>query len=360
MQCAAVEERVGRAPARIPDVVTVVGLCPHAPRNALRAYLTSLCEQVAKKATRRSQGGRSARVRRAHHRQPSGGGRRVRREWTRVEPMLKELGFEGETVFTDGVHALSLAEQACADGHEVVVAVGGDRHRVQAAPGPPPERRGHARRAAARHRQRHRATLAIRATSGRRRRSCSTATRREVRPDPVGEHLVLNAIGVGLPRRHQHSRRPHQAGARHHRYLGVALVSAGQIRVAAGRARDPGPALIRAREDPRRARRPDHRRRLHPRPARGARRRPPRRHPGAGDRTVGRLPRLVAAMRGTLGRIHDTVELQSPWLELRFDRPLPMHVDGDIAVLEPPRRASRSSRRRRGVRAEARRRLVKR
>jgi diacylglycerol kinase family enzyme len=30
------------------------------------------------------------------------------------------------------------------------------------------------------------------------------------------------------------------------------------------------------------------------------------------------------------------VELQAPWLELDFDRPLPMHVDGDEAVLEPP------------------------
>jgi hypothetical protein len=63
--------------------------------------------------------------------------------------------------------------------------------------------------------------------------------------------------------------------------------------------------------------------------------------PGIG--VLGRIPRLVAAMRGTLGTISDTVELQAPWLELRFDRPLPMHVDGDIAVLEPPWPASRSS-----------------
>jgi diacylglycerol kinase family enzyme len=56
--------------------------------------------------------------------------------------------------------------------------------------------------------------------------------------------------------------------------------------------------------------------------------------PGIGP--LGRIPRLVAAMKGTLGKISDTVELQAPWLELRFDRPLPMHVDGDIAVLEPP------------------------
>jgi len=56
--------------------------------------------------------------------------------------------------------------------------------------------------------------------------------------------------------------------------------------------------------------------------------------PGIGP--LGRIPRLVAAMRGTLGRMEGTIELQAPWLELRFDRPLPMHVDGDTTMLEPP------------------------
>ena len=51
---------------------------------------------------------------------------------------------------------------------------------------------------------------------------------------------------------------------------------------------------------------------------------------------LGRLPRLLAAMRGTLGRQPGTIELQAPWIELAHDRPLSTHLDGNAVVLEPP------------------------
>ena len=41
-------------------------------------------------------------------------------------------------------------------------------------------------------------------------------------------------------------------------------------------------------------------------------------------------------MRGTLGTMAGTVELQAPWLELFFDVPLPAHLDGNQVELEPP------------------------
>jgi YegS/Rv2252/BmrU family lipid kinase len=56
--------------------------------------------------------------------------------------------------------------------------------------------------------------------------------------------------------------------------------------------------------------------------------------PGVGP--LGRLPRLAAAMRGRLGDMAGTLELQAPWLELHFEDRLPMHVDGNSTVLEPP------------------------
>jgi diacylglycerol kinase family enzyme len=41
-------------------------------------------------------------------------------------------------------------------------------------------------------------------------------------------------------------------------------------------------------------------------------------------------------MRGRLGTIEGTHELQAPWLELHFSRQLPAHLDGNPVVLEPP------------------------
>ena len=51
---------------------------------------------------------------------------------------------------------------------------------------------------------------------------------------------------------------------------------------------------------------------------------------------LGRLARLAAAMRGRLGTMKGTHELQAPWLVLHFDEPLPAHLDGNSVTLEPP------------------------
>jgi YegS/Rv2252/BmrU family lipid kinase len=56
--------------------------------------------------------------------------------------------------------------------------------------------------------------------------------------------------------------------------------------------------------------------------------------PGIG--ALGRLPRLIAAMQGTLGKKPDTLELQAPWVELHFEESLPVHIDGNVTTLEPP------------------------
>jgi YegS/Rv2252/BmrU family lipid kinase len=251
--------------------------------------------------------------------------------------MLKELGFEGETVFTERPwHAIALAEQAVREGHEVVVAVGGDGTACQAAAGlyrsgggtlgvlPLGTGNDIAR------------TLGIPRDLRAAAQVVLDGRRREVDLIRIGEHLVLNAIGVGL------LGDINTRAARIKRvrgiimYLGTALVSlvkfeSPQVVLETPDRRYEGSMTILA---------------VHGGPTTGggfilA----PRAVPDDGllDATLvpgigplGRIPRLVAAMRGTLGTISDTVELQTPWLELRFDRPLPMHVDGDIAVLEPP------------------------
>lgn len=56
-----------------------------------------------------------------------------------------------------------------------------------------------------------------------------------------------------------------------------------------------------------------------------------------GVHPLGRLTRLVAGLRGTLGRFPDTVELTVPRFELEHDTPLPAHVDGNQVELPPPR-----------------------
>ncbi len=46
--------------------------------------------------------------------------------------------------------------------------------------------------------------------------------------------------------------------------------------------------------------------------------------------------RLLTALRGTLHRTRESHMLRSPWLQLEFDEPLACHLDGNAAILEPP------------------------
>jgi diacylglycerol kinase family enzyme len=52
---------------------------------------------------------------------------------------------------------------------------------------------------------------------------------------------------------------------------------------------------------------------------------------------AGRPPRLLGAMLGRLDRWEDTVMLQSTFLEIEHQVPLPAHLDGNDHELAPPR-----------------------
>ena len=268
---------------------------------------------------------------------PAAAGGRLGREWRRVSAQLAELGQRPDVVFTERPwQAVELAEQAVRDGHRRVVAVGGDGTVCQAASGlyragggtlgilPLGTGNDAAR------------TLGLPLDW----RSALEVTldghHREVDLIQVGDYLVLNAIGIGL--------------------LGDINVRAARIKRMRGIAVYLGTALVslvRFESPPVTITTPDRRYEgamtilaVHGGPTTGGGfALCPRAVPDDGvlDATLvpgigplGRVPRLLAAMRGTLGRMPDTVELRAPWLELQFDRPLPMHVDGDTAMLEPP------------------------
>lgn len=247
------------------------------------------------------------------------------------------MGLDGEVAFTERPwHATELAERAVRDGHDRVVAVGGDGTMNQVATGlcragggtlcilPLGTGNDGAR------------TLGIPLGWKEAVQVILDGGRREVDMIQVGEHLVFNAIGVGL--------------------LGDISARAARIKLVRGLVVYLATAvvsMVRFESPPVVLETPDFRYdgamtilAVHGGPTSGGGfTLAPRAIPDDGllDATLvpgigalGRVPRLLAAMKGTLGTKEGTVELQAPWLELRFDRPLPMHVDGDEAVLEPP------------------------
>ena len=268
---------------------------------------------------------------------PAAAGGRLGREWSDHQDQLRELGVDGEVVFTEGPwHGIELARRAVKDGHQRVVAVGGDGTANQVAGGlwlasggtlgfvPLGTGNDIAR------------TLGIPLDWRRAAAAAADGQSREVDLIRVGDHVVLNAIGVGL--------------------LGDISARAARIKVIRGLAAYLATAIVsmvRFESPPVEITTPDHRYEgemtilaVHGGPTSGGGfNLAPRAVPDDGllDATLvpgigplGRVPRLLAAMKGTLGTMEGTVELQAPWLEMRFDRPLPMHVDGDEAVLKPP------------------------
>lgn len=268
---------------------------------------------------------------------PAAAGGRLGREWRRVSAALPDRGIEPDVVFTERPwHAIELAEQAVRDGHRRVVAVGGDGTMAQAAAGL--HRAGSGTLCmlplgtgndAAR-------TLGVPLDWREALQVALDGHPREVDLIRVGDFVVFNAIGVGLLGdinvRAARIKRMRGIAV----YLGTALVSLVRFESPSVTLETPdfryeGEMTILA---------------VHGGPTTGGGfNLCPRAVPDDGnlDATLvpgigplGRVPRLVAAMKGTLGRMKGTLELQVPWLELRFDRPLPMHVDGDTAMLEPP------------------------
>ncbi|MFV2071750.1 MAG: diacylglycerol kinase family protein, partial [Thermoanaerobaculales bacterium] len=258
-------------------------------------------------------------------------------EWPQTAQRLAASGLDAPVVFTNAPgHAAELAEEAVAGGVRRIAVAGGDGTVCEVAECL--HRAGAGELAilplgtgndAAR-------TLGVSSNLETASRAAATGRCRPVDLIRVGDRLVLNAIGVGLigdiNDRAAHIKWIRGMGV----YLTAALSALFRyrtqtVRVAAGEVVYEGTMLILA---------------VHNGPTTGggfALTPAARPDDGLLDAClvpemgpVGRLARLVAAMRGTLAAKTGTVELRAPWLELSFSEPLPAHFDGNSVVLEPP------------------------
>jgi YegS/Rv2252/BmrU family lipid kinase len=269
---------------------------------------------------------------------PASAGGRLAREWPRLERTLRGWGLEVNPVFTEKPwHASELAERAVRSGERLVAAAGGDGTVFETAMGlyragggtlvilPLGTGNDVARTLGVPLRLEDAVTVA------------KDGLVREVDLIRVGPYLVPNAIGLGLTA--DISERA--ARIKWIRGLVVYLVTAlvsmfrfptPQVRISTpeGVLYDGEMTIIAIHNGP---------------TSGGGFNLTPRAVPDDGllDITLvpgvgplGRVPRLIAAMRGTLGEMAGTIEAQFPWLEIEYKDTLPMHVDGNQAVLEPP------------------------
>jgi diacylglycerol kinase (ATP) len=269
---------------------------------------------------------------------PAAAGGRLAREWPRVERQLRDLGLDADAVFTEAPwHAVELAEQAAREGVETVVAAGGDGTACETAMGL--YRAGRGRLAllplgtgndAAR-------TLGVPLKFEDAARVVMDGRARAVDLIRVGEYLVPNAIGIGLTGDISERAARIKWIRGFVVYLVTALVSmfrfpTPHVRMVTdgGTCYEGDMTIIAVHNGP---------------TSGGGFNLTPAAVPDDGllDVTLvpgigpfGRLPRLMAAMKGTLGDKPDTLELQAPWLELHFEDSLPIHIDGNVTTLEPP------------------------
>ncbi|MEJ2189398.1 MAG: diacylglycerol kinase family lipid kinase [Acidobacteriota bacterium] len=268
---------------------------------------------------------------------PAAAGGRLGREWPATARRLARSGLDAPVVFTDAPgHATELAASAVAEGVRRVVVAGGDGTVCEAAEGlcragggelamlPLGTGNDAARTLGV---PRDLVAAAETAVNGR----C-----RAVDLIRVGDRLVLNAIGIGLTG----DINDRAARIKWVRGMAVYLLAAlsalfryraQEVRLTTDREEHRGTMLILA---------------VHGGPTTGGGfALTPRACPDDGllDACLvgefgpaGRLARLVAAMRGTLGAKAGTLELQARWLELYLDRPVPAHFDGNQVMLEPP------------------------
>jgi YegS/Rv2252/BmrU family lipid kinase len=268
---------------------------------------------------------------------PAAAGGRLGREWPQLEQRLTGWGLAADTVFTQAPgHATDLAAAAAREGEERILVAGGDGTVCEAAEGLYRAGRGELAilplgtgNDAAR-------TLGVPLALEEAARTVVDGAPRTVDLIRVGDRVVLNAIGVGLTG----DINDRAASIKWVRGIAVYLLAAvsalfryrmQEVRMVTDRQEYKGSMLILA---------------VHGGPTTG----------GGFALTpaaviddghldaclvpdvgvAGRLIRLVAAMKGTLGGKAGTLELQAPWLELSFDRPLPAHLDGNSVTLEPP------------------------
>jgi diacylglycerol kinase (ATP) len=270
---------------------------------------------------------------------PAAAGGRLGRQWESVDRRLHAAGLTAPRVATRAPgHAAELAARAVTrDGVRTVVVAGGDGTLTEAVEGL--VEAGTGRLAilplgtgndAAR-------TLGIPLNIDAAARLALAGRPRAVDVIRVGERYVLNAIGIGLTA--DINRRA--ARIKYIRGIAVYLVTAVI-------------SMLRYRTPPIRLVTPDDEHRcsmtivaIHNGPTTGGGfRLTPRAIPDDGLLDVclvpgvgvlGRIPRLLAGMQGTLARKRGTVELQASWVELVHDTPLDVHLDGNRAVIEPPK-----------------------
>lgn len=268
---------------------------------------------------------------------PAAAGGRLGREWPQLEQRLAGWGLTAETVLTEAPgHATSLAAEAANGGVERIVVAGGDGTVCEAAEGLHRAGRGELAilplgtgNDAAR-------TLGVPLALEEASRTAVKGVPRPVDLIRVGDRVVLNAIGVGLTG----DINDRAASIKWVRGIVVYLLAAVSalfryrmqtVRLVTDRHEYAGSMLILA---------------VHGGPTTGggfALTPAAVIDDGLFDACLvpevgvgGRLLRLVAAMQGTLGGKAGTLELQAPWLELHFDRPLPAYLDGNSVTLEPP------------------------
>ncbi len=269
---------------------------------------------------------------------PAAAGGRLGREWPELEGELRRLvASDGDVRLTRAPgHATELAAEAVRDGCRRVVVAGGDGTACEAVEGIVAAGGGELAllplgtgNDAAR-------TLGVPLDLADAIRVATTGPARPVDLIRVGDRLVLNAIGIGLTgdinRRAARIKVVRGIAV----YLVTAAASLFSYRAPRVRLRTPenvyeGSMTILA---------------VHNGPTTGGGfALTPRADPSDGllDATLvpdvwlgGRVRRLVAALRGTLTAAPGTVELQAPWLELEYDVPLPVHLDGNAVELQPP------------------------
>lgn len=268
---------------------------------------------------------------------PAAAGGRLGREWPRLERQVAGCGLVSETVLTEAPgHATALAAAAVADGVERIVVAGGDGTVCEAVEGLHRAGRGELAilplgtgNDAAR-------TLGVPLDLEDAGRTALDGRTRSVDLIRVGERVVFNAIGIGLTG----DINDRAARIKWMRGIAVYLLAAlssllryrmQKVRMVTDRRSYEGSMLILA---------------VHGGPTTGGGfRLTPAAVPDDGLLDVclvpevnvfARIARLVAAMRGTLGSKQGSVEVQAPWLELHFDRPLPAHLDGNSVTLQPP------------------------
>jgi diacylglycerol kinase (ATP) len=268
---------------------------------------------------------------------PAAAGGRLGRQWPETARRLAGWDLDAPVVFTEAPgHATELAAAAVADGVTRVVVAGGDGTVCEAAEGLFNAGGGELAilplgtgNDAAR-------TLGVPLDLEDATRAASAGRPRVVDLMRVGEHVVLNAIGVGLTG----DINDRAARIKWVRGITVYLLAAlsalfryrmQQVRMLTENQTYEGSMLILA---------------VHGGPTTGGGfALTPAAVPDDGlldaclveeAGPIGRLARLIAAMKGTLGEKEGTHELQAPWLELHFSKPLPAHLDGNSVTLEPP------------------------